>query len=110
MYFALQFIFSVNEDPFSLKITFLYDFKICFYDRNTFLMICAKCKIIPVSKISIWPCRKDKKLKKKRTRASLFQSSEDGKQEFFLMWPKKNELSMKNGVQIAKKIHNNVRY
>ena len=26
------------------------------------------------------------------------------------MWPKKNELSMKNGVQIAKKIHNNVRY
>ena len=47
---------------------------------------------------------------KKRTRASLFQSSEDGKQEFFLMWPKKNELSMKNGVQIAKKIHNNVRY
>ena len=47
---------------------------------------------------------------KDRTRASLFQSSEDGKQEFFLMWPKKNELSMKNGVQIAKKIHNNVRY
>ena len=83
--------FLVKEDPFFLKITFLYDFKICFYNRNTFLMICAKCKIIPVSKISIWPCRKDKN--KNRTRASLFQSSEDGKQEFFFMWPNETHRS-----------------
>ena len=46
-------------------------------------MICGKCKIILVSKISIWPCRKDKNKNKNRTRASLFQSSEDGKQKIF---------------------------
>ena len=49
-------------------------------------MICGKCKIILVSKISIWPYRKDKN--KKRTRSSLFQSSEDGKQDKFFIWPK----------------------
>ena len=51
-------------------------------------MICGKFKIIIVSKISIGRCRKDKNKNKKRTRASLFQSSEDGKQEKNFMWPK----------------------
>ena len=46
-------------------------------------MICGKCKIIPVSL-----CRKNKKLNKNRTRASVFQFSEDGKQEIYFMWPK----------------------
>ena len=39
-------------------------------------MICGKCKIIPVSKILI-----------SHTRVSLFQSSEDGKQEKNFKWP-----------------------
>ena len=47
-------------------------------------MICEKCKIIPVSKILISLCRKYENENKKRTRASIFQSSEDGKQEIFL--------------------------
>ena len=85
-YLALQlFVFRWKQIYFVLyfnKNMFLSDFTICFYDRNTFHMIYGKNKIILVSKISIWPCRKDKN--KKRTRASLFQSSEDGKQEFFL--------------------------
>ena len=50
-------------------------------------MICGKCKIILVSKISICSCRKDKNENKKRACASLFQSSENGKQENFFMWP-----------------------
>ena len=65
MYLALQLIvFRWKQIYFVLYFnenTFLSDFTIYFYDRNTFLMICGKCKIIPVSKISIWPCRKDKK-------------------------------------------------
>ena len=47
-------------------------------------MICGKCKIILVSKISFDLVEKIKNNNKNRTRASLFQSSEDGKQKKFL--------------------------
>ena len=47
--------------PFFNKNTFLSNFTFYFYDKNTFHMICGKCKIILVSKISISTCRKDKK-------------------------------------------------
>ena len=79
MYLALQFIvFWWKEIHFVLyfnKNTFVSYFTICFYDRNTFLMICGKYEIIPVSKISIWSCRKDKNKNENRTRASIFQFS-----------------------------------
>ena len=88
MYLALySYFFSVKADRFVLyfvKDTFLSKFATCFYDRNTFLVICGKCKIISVSKISIWLCRKNKK-NKKQTRASLFQYSADGKREVFYL-------------------------
>ena len=35
---------------------------------------------------------KIKNKNKKRTRASLFQSSEDGKQEIYFMWPKMRDM------------------
>ena len=57
------------------KYKFLSNSTTCFYDRNTFLMICGKYEIIPVSKISIWSCRKDKNKNENRTRASIFQFS-----------------------------------
>ena len=55
--------FSVKADPFALyfnKNTFLPDFTIYFYGKNTFYMTCGKWKIILVSKISISSCKKDK--------------------------------------------------
>ena len=65
MYLALKsIVFRLKQIQLVLsfnKNTFPSDFTICFYDRNTYLMICGNCKIIPLSKISIWPCRKDKK-------------------------------------------------
>ena len=84
MYLALQLIvFRWKQIHFVLyfdRNTFLSNFTICFYDRNIFHMICGKCRINPVSKISIWPRRENKN----HTRASLFQSLEDGKQDTFL--------------------------
>ena len=68
MYLALQLVvFQRKEIHFVLCLIkmFLSDFKICFYDRNTFHMICGKFEIILASKISIWP-----------------QYSEDVKQKF----------------------------
>ena len=44
-------------------------------------MICGKCKIILVSKSQLDLIEKIRNRNKKRTRALLFQSSEDGKQE-----------------------------
>ena len=65
MYLSLPLIiFRWKQNHFVLYFnqnTFLADFTIWFHDRNTFLMICGKCKIIPVSKILGWPCRKNKK-------------------------------------------------
>ena len=65
MYLAQQLIvFRWKQIHFALYFnenTFLSDFTICFYGRNTFHMTCGKCKIILVSKISTWTCRKDKK-------------------------------------------------
>ena len=88
MYLALQFIICLWKQIHFLlyfnKNTFLSNFTICLYNGNTFLIICRKSKIIPVAKISIWHCRKDKNKNKNRMRTSLFQSSEDGKQEIFL--------------------------
>ena len=67
--------------------TFLSCFTICVYDRNTFHMICGKLKIFVFPKSQFDRVQKVKNKYKNLTRASLFQSSEDGKQEFF-MWPK----------------------
>ena len=46
-------------------------------------MICGKCKIIPVSKSQFELEEKIKNKIKNCTRASLIQSSEDGKEEIF---------------------------
>ena len=67
---------------------FLSNFTIYLYDRTTFPMICGKFKIIAVSKILFDLVEKMKNKNKKRTRTSLFQSSEDGKKEKQYMWPK----------------------
>ena len=92
MYLAMQsMVFRWTQIHFVIyfnKNTFISDFKICSYDSHTFHMICGKFEIILVSKISFWPCRKDKNKNKNHTRASLFQSSEDGTQEILLCGPK----------------------
>ena len=63
MYLAIKLmVFRWKQIHFVIyfdKNMFLSDFKICFYDKNTLLMIGGKCKIIPVSKISIWPYREN---------------------------------------------------
>ena len=93
IFYFIEFVTTINyvsvkTEPFCPLFQSKYfsiQFTIWFHDRNTFLMIWGKCKIIPVSEILGWPCRKNKN--KNRTRASLFQLSEDGKQEISFMWP-----------------------
>ena len=64
--------------------TFLSCFTICVYDRNTFHMICGKLKIFVFPKSQFDRVQKMKNKYKNRTRASLFQSLGDEKQENFL--------------------------
>ena len=56
--------------------------------ENAKLFLSQKSQFDLVEKI------KDKN--KKRTRASLFQSSEDGKQEIYFMWPYKEKILFTN--------------
>ena len=56
-------------------------------------MMYGKYRIVPVSKSQFDLVKKIKNENKKRTRASLFQSSEDGKQEIFLCGLMLNETS-----------------
>ena len=50
------------------------------YVENAKLFLSQKSEVDPVEKI--------KNKNKNRTRASVFQFSEDGKQEIYFMWPK----------------------
>ena len=51
--------------------------------ENAKLFLSQKSWVDPVEKL--------KNKNKNRTRASLFQFSEDGKQEIYFMWPKKKQ-------------------
>ena len=88
MYLALQLIVfrwkQIHFVLYMIKDTFLSDFTIYFYDRNTFTWYVdiMKLWLSQIPQFDLVEKIKDKN--KKRTRASLFQSSEDGKQEIFL--------------------------
>ena len=87
MYFALQLIFfRWKKIHFSLKLRFYtisrsastIEIHFSWYVQNVKSFLSQKSRFDLVERI--------KNENKNRTRASLFQSSEDGKQEFF-MWP-----------------------
>ena len=62
-------------------------------------MICENVKLFLSQKSQFNLVEKIKN--KNRSRASLFQSSEDGKQEIYFMWPYVNNTNTKNQSSIS---------